>query len=261
MADCKKILGWLRGKYGIAVSGVLHIGANAGQEAAEYDAAGCKVIWIEGDPEVFERLRPAIADYPAQQAYCCLCSDLDDQPVTFHVASNCGGSSSILPPNAGVFAAFGGVQMVATRELATSRLDSYFAKHGVSLDGCNLINIDVQGFELPALRGLGDQIDGFDAIIAELNWAAAYQGATRPHAMESYLAARGFRRAWLSVAYPQGEGIWVKDAMKPWIRVYMTVSMRLIETAFALGLFRLLQGSKLRPLLRRMYYHLKKRQS
>jgi len=259
MSHYGETLKWLREKHGIRMSGVLHIGANAGQEAAEYDAAGCNVIWIEGDPEVFDRLRPAIAGYPAQHAYCCLCSDVDGQTVKFHVASNDGGSSSVLPPNDGVFAVFG-VQMVASRELITSRLDTYFAKHGVSLGGFNLINIDVQGFELPVLRGLGNQIARFDSIIAELNWAAAYQGATLPHALESYLAGHGFRRVFLSVGYPQGGGIWVRVAMKPWTRAYMVASVRLIEAISALGLFRFLQGSTFRALLRRMYYRLKSRQ-
>lgn len=251
------LLEWLEHK-GIRLTGVLHIGANKGQEAGDYAAAGCKVIWIEGDPEVFDRLRPAIAGYSAQQAYCCLCSDVDGQPVKFHIASNDGGSSSVLPPNDGVFAVFG-VQMVATRELITSRLDTYFAKHGVSIDGFNLINIDVQGFELPVLRGVGKQIDRFDAVIAELNWAAAYQGATRPHALEFYLAGHGFRRSWLSVGYPQGVGIWVRKPMSAIRRISLYAGIWMVEILSALGLFRALQGTRVRSMVRKFYYRLKRR--
>lgn len=259
MSHFCETLKWLREKHGLGITGVLHIGANDGQEAAEYEAEGCRVIWIEGDPDVYERLCLAIASYPRQSAYCCLCSDVAGELVTFHVASNDGGSSSVLPPISDVFAAFEGLEIVATRELMTNRLDVCFLENGVSLEDCDLINVDVQGFELAALRGLGDNVQRFSAVIAELNWVAAYQGATRPHELESYLASHGFCRAWLSVGYPQGEGIWVKRKSRFFTMTYMSVSMRILELLSALGLFRLLQGTKVRSLLRAVYYRCHRR--
>lgn len=47
-------------KYNIKPKGVLHIGANVGEEAAMYDRLGVKKqVWIEGNPEIFLKLTHA----------------------------------------------------------------------------------------------------------------------------------------------------------------------------------------------------------
>ena len=78
------------------VRGILHVGANVGQEAALYAKRGLNVAWIEPIPDVFQRLQANIKLYPQQRAYNDLVTDEDDKTYTFHVASNDGSSSSIL---------------------------------------------------------------------------------------------------------------------------------------------------------------------
>lgn len=77
------------------VRGVVHVGANTGQERDLYAAFGLRVAWIEPIPEVFERLQSNIASFPKRRAYNYLASDRDGDEYTLNVADNEGASSSI----------------------------------------------------------------------------------------------------------------------------------------------------------------------
>jgi len=84
-------------KYGIKPKGVLHVGANVGEEAPVYDQLGIKkVVWIEGHFETHLKLSNNIQRYPDHIALLAVISDTDDQPVIFHVSNNGSQSSSIL---------------------------------------------------------------------------------------------------------------------------------------------------------------------
>src|SRR5262249_48597685 len=77
-------------------SGVIHVGANIGQERDNYARYNLKVAWIEPIPELFETLRQNIHPLPEQVAINALIADQDGKPYTLHVANNDGASSSIL---------------------------------------------------------------------------------------------------------------------------------------------------------------------
>ena len=57
-------------KYGIYPTGVLHIGANVGEEATVYLELGVKrQIWIEANPIICDKLRVNISGNPEAVAY------------------------------------------------------------------------------------------------------------------------------------------------------------------------------------------------
>src|SRR6266404_5674813 len=74
------------------VKGVVHIGANLGQERDIYAAHNLNVLWIEPIPEIFARLVERIATMPKQRAICSLVTDVADREYPFHIASNEGES-------------------------------------------------------------------------------------------------------------------------------------------------------------------------
>ena len=78
------------------VKGVIHVGANTGQEIQLYAKYGLSVIWIEPIPEVFETLKSNLNGIPKQIAIKGLVTDADNGEYNFHLASNNGASSSIL---------------------------------------------------------------------------------------------------------------------------------------------------------------------
>ena len=77
------------------VSGVIHIGANTGQEIDQYGQYALAVIWVEPIPEIFRVLKKNIIKYPKQKAFKYLLSDSDDKDIEFKIANNDGQSSSI----------------------------------------------------------------------------------------------------------------------------------------------------------------------
>jgi FkbM family methyltransferase len=76
--------------------GVIHVGANTGQERETYVQRGLRVVWIEPIPDVYQTLVKNIADYENQVAINALITDKDGADCLLHVANNGGASSSIL---------------------------------------------------------------------------------------------------------------------------------------------------------------------
>jgi len=228
-------------KLGIAPRGALHLGAHLGQEAESYAQCGFgRVVWVEGDPRIFERLREKIASRPGHEAYNVLLSDSDHQVVEFNVASNDGAASSILEFDTELLASsFPELEVRERVRLSTRRLDSYLVEQGVSVADLNFLNIDLQGAELIALRGMGALIDGFDLICSEINLARLYKSSALLHELDEFLADRGFRRASLSVLGIQGQAYYVRDAtLRDSVlrRAAMVGSARALEQLYRVGL-------------------------
>jgi putative component of toxin-antitoxin plasmid stabilization module len=78
------------------ITGVIHVGANIGQECQTYAQNNLDVLWIEPIPDIFERLTKNIACYPKQKAVNALVTDKDGEEYAFNISSNYGNSSSIL---------------------------------------------------------------------------------------------------------------------------------------------------------------------
>jgi FkbM family methyltransferase len=75
-------------------TGVIHIGANSGQERKLYARHDLDVLWIEPNPKVFKELQKNIDNLKKQKAFQYLISDDDKDDVDFHISSNDGQSSS-----------------------------------------------------------------------------------------------------------------------------------------------------------------------
>ena len=175
-------------KYHVNPSGVLHVGANIGEEAEAYDKAGIKkVIWIEANPVIFEVLKENIKKYEGHTAFNYCVSDVDDKEVTFHISNNAGQSSSFLElgtharnhPN---------VKYVRDIQLKTKRIDSM----GLDLSGVDYLSMDIQGAELLALKGMGELIRQFKWLYLEVNKEYVYKGNGLVGEIDQYVRQFGF---------------------------------------------------------------------
>ena len=132
-------------------TGVLDLCAHIGQEATEYSRTTHSVIWVEGDPRNFRRLKRNISKFPNQIAGKAL-PDERERDVRFWRKNNYGASSSVFPlaQNHGYKSI--GLAMVGSRKIRSTRLDQLLS--GSQLSHFDHWVLGLRGSELRALRWL-----------------------------------------------------------------------------------------------------------
>lgn len=200
--DRHTLKGFLR-----TVRGVIHVGANTGQERELYAQYRLKVLWIEPIDEVFAALERNIAPLPDQRAVQALVTDRDDGEYTFNVASNTGASSSILPLklHADVWP---DVTFTKTVAMRSTTLPSLLRAHGIDASLYDALVMDTQGSELLVLRGAEPLLGGFKYVRTEVADFEAYENCCQLAEVEAFLARHGFREELRKVIalHPQGGG-------------------------------------------------------
>lgn len=186
-------------KYDFLPSGILHLGAHEAEEAEEYQKSGVdNVIWIEGNPELVPNLKEKLKKFSNNQILNLLVSDADNKDITLNV-TNSTMSSSILDL-AEHKVQHPEIDVVKSLNLKTTRLDSFISNHPeIDFSTLNFLNIDIQGAELLALRGLGEYIKGFEFIYTEINLANIYEGCPLLEDLDLYLGNQGFKRVEVEV--------------------------------------------------------------
>ena len=180
-------------KYGVQANEVIHLGAHHAEEAASYAEAGAqRVIWIEGNPELMPTLEAELRRFSGQVAYNVLVSDVDGAEVDFYVTNN-RQSSSILPLGTHSHH-HPAIHVQKTVRLKTRRMDRFLDEVGIDTSGVKFLNVDLQGVELAALRGLGERLGTIDFIYTEVNTGEVYAGCATIGELDRFLLSRGFVR-------------------------------------------------------------------
>lgn len=173
------------------VNGVIHIGANQGQEARRYAKLDLNVIWIEPIPQIFEKLEERTARYPRQKAYRLLMTDTDGKEYTFHVSSNGGASSSIF--ELGLHSEmWPEVEYVDSIPMTGTTLARFAEREGIDLADYGALILDTQGAELQVLEGCGERLRDFCYVQAEVADFASYEGGTFLEELVTFMSENGF---------------------------------------------------------------------
>ncbi|MCX6735918.1 MAG: FkbM family methyltransferase [Candidatus Parcubacteria bacterium] len=178
-------------KFKFTPKGIIHLGAHIGQEAEDYSFVK-HVLWIEGNPDIMPELEKNISKYPGQTAFQALVSDVDGEDVDFQVTSN-GQSSSMFALDK-MKTLFPDVVVSEKLALKTKRLDTLFKEKHLDPKQYDFLIIDVQGAELKAIEGMGKILESIEWLCVEVNLVKFYHGTPLMHAVDSYLAKKGFRR-------------------------------------------------------------------
>lgn len=193
-------------KHNLNITGVLHCGASTGQEAGSYANLGVKnMVFIEAIPDVYEKLKVNLSGYENALAVNACLSDEDGKEVDFNISSNDGQSSSFLQFGTHK-TAHPDVTFVDQIKLTTKRLDTLIEELNLNIHEFNFLNMDLQGAELLALRGLGDYLRYFKYAYLEVNKEELYKGCPHVEDLDMYLMGFGFRRAETSWAGNFGWG-------------------------------------------------------
>ena len=155
-------INYLNDKYKMKIRGIMHIGAHNCEEMEKYNKIGVKkenIIWIEANPYIVQRMKQKDKEIRIIHG---LITDKNDDDMFFNVANN-GQSSSIYE--------FGThsvnhpeVTYVGKIILKSKRMDRVYEENKIEKKFANFLNIDIQGAELLALKGMGDLIKEYDYL-------------------------------------------------------------------------------------------------
>ena len=174
------------------VSGVIHVGANTGQERDLYEDYGLSVLWVEPIPEVFSQLKANIKGFKDQRALQALVAEVDGKEYEFHIANNDGESSSIFNfkhhkdiwPD---------VDFTATITLNSVTLASLLEKEGIDPAKYQALILDTQGSEMLVLLGSRPVLGYFEFIKLEVADFESYQGCCQLPAVNDFMKENGYR--------------------------------------------------------------------
>jgi FkbM family methyltransferase len=191
--------------HGVTPSGVLHLGGHLGEERDAYRAASVgKVWWVEANPAKIPELTAHVAPDVVIEA---LVGEHEGQPASLRIANN-GQSSSVLP--------FGtharehrSVRMTGKRVRCVTRtVDLLAVEHGIEAD---FLSLDLQGYELAALKGAVRFLGGVRWVYCEVNDRELYRGCPMLTEIDEYLAAHGFERKALEMTrHHWGDALYVR---------------------------------------------------
>lgn len=174
------------------ISGLIHVGANIGDERKTYAKYGLDVVWVEPIQEIFENLKKSLAAYPQQKALQYLVTDCDDIEYPFYVSSNDGASSSILEPKMHK-EVWPHVTFQNTLKLKSITFKSMVERESIALENYQALVLDTQGSELLILKGAKELLKNFSFIKTEAADFESYAGCCTLDQLSSYLAEFGFR--------------------------------------------------------------------
>jgi len=185
--------------YDLKIKGVLHIGAHYGQEYGVYADKGIKnMIFFE---PVMANYKELVARVPMVDGIRTLNIALGNRAgemEMFMEKSNNGQSCSLLEPVTHLklhpHVKFDGMETVSMDKLDNIEFDrSLF----------NMINIDVQGYELEVFKGSIETLTFIDIIYSEVNTEDVYKGCAKMWEVDEFLGNFGFKR--VMEAFPYGK--------------------------------------------------------
>jgi FkbM family methyltransferase len=127
----------------------------------------------------------------------------------FHV-TNASSSSSVLPLADACRLHFG-LREVERVSIHLHRLDDYRTAHQLSLP--DMIKLDVQGYELEALKGGLQCLKSARAVLMEVSFVEFYRGQPLFEDVVCFMADHGFRLHAVSVTTPVGKPLVQTDVL------------------------------------------------
>ena len=197
-------------KHSVVPRGIIHIGAHEGKEIATYQMMGVeRVLFVEANPAVFERLQTNMAGFLNVLAVNCAISNINGTS-TLHVTSM-DQSSSILPlkEHQKIYPQIKEVERVVVE---SRTLDTLLEELQVNPADFNILNIDIQGAELLALQGATNLLKHIEAINTEVNYEELYEGCALIDQIDDFLETCGFDRTATATPYHPswGDAFYVK---------------------------------------------------
>jgi FkbM family methyltransferase len=174
-------------KYNINFKGILHVGAHECEELGDYEKyiSRNKILWVDALHDKVELNKIRYPNLLIEQA---VVSD-KVETVKFNRSNN-GQSSSIL--ELGLHETFHPhIHYIDSYQVETKMLNQILPKYDIDF---NFLNLDIQGVELKALKGMEEYLFKVDYIYTEVNSDYVYKDCGLITEIDEYLKQFGLER-------------------------------------------------------------------
>ena len=175
-------------KYGMIITGVIHVGGHYGEELQDYIDEGIQdIVLFEPLNENFDILKEKAENLNANIVGHQVALGPEKGTATMYVSDNEKQSSSVLKPKVHL-THHPHVKFPSTEEVEVHLLDDYNSKD------YNFINMDVQGYELEVLKGGTKTLEHVDYVYCEVNRDEVYENNAYVEEIDEFLANYGMER-------------------------------------------------------------------
>jgi FkbM family methyltransferase len=173
--------------------GVLHLGANTGEELDIYVKAGIqRVVWVDCNRRTLPYLRMNVEHVPGHVVIEAAVSDEDGEELDFRVTNN-NASSSILELGEHQ-QLYPHIREIDKQRVITITVDRMLKAYDYKLEEFDFVNLDLQGYELKALRGMTELLPNVKWVYTEVNFSHVYKNCCLVDELDGFLAQYGFKR-------------------------------------------------------------------
>ncbi|MBT0957159.1 FkbM family methyltransferase [Alphaproteobacteria bacterium KMM 3653] len=179
--------------FGLPINGIVHVGANRGQEIAEYSAETENVLYVEAIPSLADDLRAKLAEmgvgFTVAQA---CCSNQSGEKVTFNITGGGADSSSMFEMGRHA-ELYPSIKVVEQIELETTTVDDLLVQYP-DFGSANILVIDTQGADLLVLKGARGTIERqIDCVYVEVAEEPLTDGGCTFDEIDAFMRSMGFR--------------------------------------------------------------------
>ena len=197
-------------EYKMNIRGVMHVGAHYGQEYFGYKEEGIEEhIFFEPLQKNFKVLQENMSGVEKVVLVNKAVGNIKSEVSMYVESANNGQSSSVLLPQKHL-EQYPHIQFFETETVDMIRLDDFLDSS--QREKYNLINIDVQGYELEVFKGATNLLEGIDYIISEVNRDELYAQCALVGEVDEFLGRYGFTRVstnWEGRTW--GDALYIKE--------------------------------------------------
>ena len=188
------------------ITGIIHIGAHYGEELEEYQLNNISdVVLFEPLSSNFQVLEQRATKFNMNIIGHQVALGNGTGEVEMFLSSNLQESSSILKPKK-VLTQYPHITFNETENVVLCKLDDY------NYRDYNFINMDVQGYELEALKGASETLKYVDYVYCEVNRDEVYEDNAFVEQLDEFLETYKLKRVeteWIGDTW--GDALYVKD--------------------------------------------------
>jgi FkbM family methyltransferase len=198
-----------------SIRGVIHVGGFVGEELHGYRELGLtNTILFEPQQKLYEIIQSKCQD-DEQVFNVALGSEACEKEMFISdrhggIEAGAGASSSLLKPKIHL-TEHPEVTFPTTTTVQVHRLDEFLQSENLRAINYNMLNIDVQGYELEVLKGADSILGCIKLMILEINIAEVYEGCPLVEELDEFLRGHHFERVytyWQSTSW--GDAVYVK---------------------------------------------------